>query len=87
LIAEQLAQGANRRQLCGGPEQLSCVGDDHSGLFGPFFVKVIERILQRRRISPIVLARDEDEGTRRRDFLAPKAGMLGRSLEEGRRTK
>lgn len=52
------------------------IGDDHRGLARPFCEEVVDRVLERRRIAPIILRGDEHEGGGLRDLSAPGASML-----------
>lgn len=63
---------------------VAAIGDDECGLSRPFAIEVVERVLQRRRIAPIILRRNEHEAVGFGHFSAPGASVLEDVVAEGR---
>ena len=62
----------------------AAVGDETDGLVGPLPVQVVDRVLDRRGVAVVVLARDEHEGVGRVDRGAPSSRVLLRVLAQAR---
>jgi DNA-binding MarR family transcriptional regulator len=63
---------------------VTAISHDHGRLSRPFFVEMIQRVLQWRRIAPIVLRRDEHEGIAGGNLAAPGASVRERVIAAGR---
>ncbi len=56
---------------CGASAAMRAIAYDHRRLAGPLLVKVIERVFKRRRLTPVVLRRHEDESRSAGDLGTP----------------
>lgn len=66
---------------------VAAIGDDYRRLSSPFLIEVVERVLKRRGITPIVLRRDKCERMRFGYLFAPSARVLKAVVPKRRNTR